>query len=89
MRCHSVSYTHLPFGPVTLIDTAGLDDEGFLGELRKKKTMEILRRCDLALVIWDYNSDFTFEKELIDLLRSNGTTIICLLYTLDVYKRQI
>ncbi|NLY06045.1 [FeFe] hydrogenase H-cluster maturation GTPase HydF [Candidatus Sordicultor fermentans] len=66
----------LPFGPVTLIDTAGLDDEGFLGELRKKKTMEILRRCDLALVIWDYNSDFTFEKELIDLLRSNGTTII-------------
>ncbi len=41
----------LPFGPVTLVDTAGLDDEGFLGELRKKKTMEILRRCDLALVI--------------------------------------
>ena len=66
----------LPFGPVTLIDTAGLDDEGFLGELRKKKTMEILRRCDLALVIWDQNSDFTFEKELIDLLHNNGVTII-------------
>ena len=66
----------LPFGPVTLIDTAGLDDEGFLGELRKKKTMEILRRCDLALVIWDHTSDFTFEKELIDLLHNNGVTII-------------
>ncbi len=66
----------LPFGPVTLIDTAGLDDEGFLGELRKKKTMERLRRCDLALVIWDQNSDFTFEKELIDLLHNNGVTII-------------
>ena len=66
----------LPFGPVTLIDTAGLDDEGFLGELRKKKTMEILRRCDLALVIWDQNSDFTFEKELVDLLHNNGVTII-------------
>ena len=66
----------LPFGPVTLIDTAGLDDEGFLGELRKKKTMEILRRCDLALVIWDHTSDFTFEKELIDLLHNNVVTII-------------
>lgn len=66
----------LPFGPVTLIDTAGLDDEGFLGELRKKKTLEILRRCDLALVVWDYASDFTFEKQLIELLKENGITVI-------------
>jgi len=66
----------LPFGPVTLIDTAGLDDEGFLGELRKKKTMEILRRCDLALVIWDHNSDLVFEKQLIDLLHDNGVSVI-------------
>ncbi|BER92847.1 MAG: hypothetical protein PWP60_114 [Candidatus Atribacteria bacterium] len=66
----------LPFGPVTLIDTAGLDDEGFLGELRKKKTLEILRRCDLALVVWDHNSDLTFEKQLIELLRENGITTI-------------
>ena len=40
----------LPIGPVVLIDTAGLGDMGELGELRVRKTMEELRRCDLAVI---------------------------------------
>lgn len=43
----------LPFGPVVFIDTAGLDDEGDLGELRIKRSMSILNRTDLALYIVD------------------------------------
>ena len=43
----------LPIGPVVLIDTAGLGDQGELGELRVKKTLEELRRCDLAVVVTD------------------------------------
>jgi len=42
-----------PIGPTVLIDTAGLDDEGELGELRKKKTMEIVNRTDFALLVID------------------------------------
>lgn len=40
-----------PIGPVTLIDTAGIDDEGELGELRVKKTMQVLAKTDLVLLV--------------------------------------
>ncbi|MGQ9525089.1 MAG: [FeFe] hydrogenase H-cluster maturation GTPase HydF [Armatimonadota bacterium] len=43
----------LPVGPVVLIDTAGLDDTGELGELRVKRTLEVLERTDLALIVID------------------------------------
>ena len=39
-----------PIGPVTLIDTAGIDDEGELGELRVKKTMQVLAKTDLLVL---------------------------------------
>lgn len=39
-----------PIGPVTLIDTAGIDDEGELGELRVKKTMQVLAKTDLVVL---------------------------------------
>jgi len=43
----------LPIGPVEIIDTAGIDDEGFLGQLRIKKTMQVLNKTDLALIVID------------------------------------
>lgn len=43
----------LPLGPVIFIDTAGLDDEGLLGELRVERAMKILERTDFALYIID------------------------------------
>ncbi len=42
-----------PVGPVVFIDTAGFDDEGELGQLRVKKTAEIIDRTDLAIVVID------------------------------------
>lgn len=39
-----------PIGPVTLIDTAGIDDQGELGELRIKKTKQVLTKTDLLLL---------------------------------------
>ena len=41
----------LPLGPVAVIDTAGLDDEGALGELRIGRTREMMEKTDLALLI--------------------------------------
>ena len=43
----------LPIGPVVIIDTPGFDDEGALGELRIKKTREVLNRIDAAVLVVD------------------------------------
>ncbi|MFC2083469.1 [FeFe] hydrogenase H-cluster maturation GTPase HydF [Bacteroidota bacterium] len=43
----------LPFGPVVLIDTAGLDDVGNLGEKRITKTLQVISEADFAVVILD------------------------------------
>lgn len=43
----------LPLGPVVIIDTPGIDDEGDLGELRVKKTRQILNRTDVAVLVVD------------------------------------
>jgi len=43
----------LPLGPVEIIDTPGIDDEGTLGELRVKKTKEILAKTDIAVLVVD------------------------------------
>lgn len=43
----------LPIGPVVVIDTAGLDDVGELGELRVAKSLEVLRKTDLVLLVVD------------------------------------
>jgi len=43
----------LPIGPVVMIDTAGLDDEGELGTLRIEKSLEVLRKTDLVLLVAD------------------------------------
>lgn len=41
----------LPLGPVMIIDTPGMDDEGDLGELRVKKTRQVLNKTDLAVLV--------------------------------------
>ena len=41
----------LPLGPVVLLDTAGLDDEGELGAMRVERTQEVIRETDIALVV--------------------------------------
>lgn len=43
----------LPLGPVMIIDTPGIDDEGALGELRIKKTRQVLNKTDLAVLVID------------------------------------
>ncbi len=55
----------LPVGPVTFLDTAGLDDNTELGEKRIEKTMKIVNRIDVAVIVCDYNGLDEYEKELI------------------------
>jgi [FeFe] hydrogenase H-cluster maturation GTPase HydF len=55
----------LPIGPVLFIDTAGIDDEGALGELRIEKTKKIFERTDIGIIVADAAQWGTFEEELI------------------------
>ncbi len=43
----------LPLGPVVIIDTPGFDDSGSLGELRVRRTKQILNRTDVAVLVTD------------------------------------
>ena len=67
----------LPIGPVVFIDTAGLDDIGDLGKLRIKKTLEVMKKTDLALMIFSPgNTDFTLEQSWCQELTARKTPII-------------
>ena len=56
----------LPIGPVVLIDTAGLDDTSELGPMRIQKSMEVIGKTDLAvLVIPSTQKELALEQKLI------------------------
>lgn len=60
----------LPLGPVMIIDTPGFDDEGTLGEMRVKKTLQVLRKTDIAVLVADAAEALgACEKELIALFQ--------------------
>ncbi len=60
----------LPVGPVVIIDTPGFDDEGALGELRVRKTRQILNRTDVAVLIVDATEGLTdCDRDLLRLFR--------------------
>jgi len=55
----------LPLGPVVIIDTPGLDDEGALGTLRVHKAYQMLNKTDIALLVVDGTSGMTREDDAI------------------------
>ena len=62
----------LPLGPVTIIDTPGYDDEGSLGELRVRKTLEALKICDIAVLVTEHPELNMQEKELLELIKGRS-----------------
>ena len=81
----------LPLGPVMLIDTPGLDDEGILGEERIKKAHGVLNKTDLALIIADGGAlaeepsgeQLAFEKEILELTKKKNIPAIVILNKQD------
>ena len=55
----------LPIGPVTFLDTAGINDETLLGEKRLEKTLSIINRTDIGVIVCDFNGIDEYEKSLI------------------------
>lgn len=67
----------LPLGPVNIIDTAGIDDEGKLGELRVQKTIDVLNKTDIAILVSDAKYGLNdFDKKLIDIFKTQNIKYI-------------
>ena len=56
----------LPIGPVNFLDTAGINDSTALSSERIDKTMKIINRTDVAIVVCDYNGIDDYERNLIE-----------------------
>lgn len=63
----------LNFGPVVIIDTAGIDDNGILGQKRIDRTLEITAQVDMALLLITDNIFGIPEEELIEIFTKNDT----------------
>ncbi|MCF8335104.1 MAG: [FeFe] hydrogenase H-cluster maturation GTPase HydF [Bacteroidales bacterium] len=64
------------FGPVVLVDTAGIDDTGELGEKRISKTRSSIKTIDLGILIITHNTFGNFERNVIEEFRKNYTPFI-------------
>jgi len=82
------SYEITGFGPVILIDTAGLDDEGEIGQKRIKKTFETLSIIDLAILIITANTFDAFEEKLIREFQKLDIPYIVIYNKTDIYPAQ-
>lgn len=76
----------LPIGPVTFLDTAGFDDQTTLGKQRIEKTIKILNRIDVAILICDYDGYNQFDKDLIEKFKSKNIPYINIINKSDQGK---
>ena len=67
----------LPLGPVVIIDTPGIDDEGILGEMRVKRARQVLGKTDIAVLVTDSSRELQpAEKELCELFKARNIPYI-------------
>lgn len=77
-------YELLPLGPVTFYDTPGLDDEGYLGELRIRATQRVLSKCDISLLVVDEMGITSYEEDIIEELKDKAIPIIVVFNKIDI-----
>ncbi len=77
----------LPIGPVMFIDTAGVDDEGALGNLRTQKTREVFDRVDVGIVVSTEAQEggcvSDFERRIVEELRRRDVPVIFVANKID------
>ena len=79
----------LPLGPVTIIDTPGIDDEGVLGELRVKKTKQVLNKTDVAVLVVDgTEGKKEADEELIGLFREKNIPYLVVYNKMDLLSEE-
>lgn len=80
----------LPIGPVMIVDTPGFDDEGELGELRIKKTKQVLNKVDIAVLVVDSNKGLSdSDRELIDIFVSKDVPYLIVYNKSDLKEMEL
>lgn len=80
----------LPLGPVMIIDTAGLDDTGELGALRVQKTLEVLNKTDLALLVVDPGRGIgEYERDVVNRAREQKVPVLGVINKIDLYPEAV
>lgn len=78
----------LPMGPVMIIDTPGIDDEGRLGELRVKKTYQVLNKTDVAVLVVDGTVGITnVDQEMIRMFKEKDIPYIVVFNKKDLCEQ--
>lgn len=72
-----------PIGPVTFLDTAGINDNTKLAQKRIEKTLNILPRCDVAVLLIDFQGISGFEKDLITKFQEFNTPFLIVINKYD------
>ena len=79
----------LPIGPVMIIDTPGFDDEGDLGDLRVKKTKEVLAKTDVAVLVVDATADIGKEEnDFLALVKNKDIPVITVFNKADLVNER-
>jgi [FeFe] hydrogenase H-cluster maturation GTPase HydF len=79
----------LPLGPVTIIDTPGIDDEGCLGVKRVEKTHKILETCDIAILVTDASRGLSAaDKELLQIFKDRQKPYILASNKIDLLSKE-
>lgn len=76
----------LPIGPVNFLDTAGINDRTALAAERIAKTMKILNRVDVAIIVCDYNGIDDYEKSLINNFKELNIPYIIVVNKTDLHE---
>lgn len=79
----------LPLGPVVIIDTAGIDDVGDLGNLRVEKTYDVLRKTNFAIYVVDSEEGITeIDETFIKEIKSKEINVAVVLNKSDKVKKE-
>lgn len=79
----------LPLGPVLIIDTPGFDDEGQLGELRVRKTKQILNKTDIAVLVIDAVEGLKqCDEELLSIFKEKDIPYLLVYNKEDMLKEE-
>ena len=79
----------LPLGPVVIIDTPGMDDEGALGELRVKKARQVLNKTDVAVLVVDAAVGMKeADQELLSIIKEKEIPYVVVYNKADLLKER-
>lgn len=77
----------LPLGPVMMIDTPGIDDKGELGELRVRKSRQVLNKTDIAVLVVDASEGMKAEdREMQKLIEKKHIPYVIVFNKADLLK---